>query len=141
MELTVSTPRSTQTTSASSTSLTVKVITPQCRAGSSLFTGDRDLLKMLYHHHEEEAGPGQTFIPEVYSRLPSVGILSEDTEAEVGEGGEVNSRDSWNLASPLPPHLEVSDDDNDNDDDDELLPGGAALRRDHRVRLPQGGAL
>ena len=61
---------------------------------------------MLYHHHEEEAGPGQTFIPEVYSRLPSVGILSEDTEAEVGEGGEVTTRDSWNLASPLPPHLE-----------------------------------
>ena len=49
--------------------------------------GNRDLLKMLYHHHEE--------------------IISEDTEVELE--AEVISRGSWNTWNtpfPLPPHQE-----------------------------------
>jgi len=62
--------------------------------------GNRDLLRMLYHHHQEEE--------DVSSRLPPVGITSEDTEARVQDTAEVISRDSWDIVSPFPPppHLE-----------------------------------
>ena len=60
---------------------------------------------MLYHHKQE-----QEDVPSVSSRLPSVGIISEGTEAELEDTPEVISRDSWNLLPvtpfPLPPHLE-----------------------------------
>ena len=55
---------------------------------------------MLYHHHEEEVHTKS--IPSVFSRLPSVEILSDDTEAELDDT-EVISRIS---PFPLPPHQE-----------------------------------
>ena len=64
---------------------------------------------MLYHHHEEkeEEEDRPLSVPSVFSRLPSVEIISEDTEAKLeGTEAEVISRDSWNTPFPLPPHQE-----------------------------------
>ena len=64
---------------------------------------------MLYHHHQKEEKVDRPLSdPTVLSRLPSVGIISEGTEASLEDTAEVFSRDSWNIVSPypLPPHLE-----------------------------------
>ena len=63
---------------------------------------------MLYHHRQEEEKDDRP-LPDSSTRLrPSVGIISEGTEASLEDTAEVFSRDSWNIASPfpLPPHLE-----------------------------------
>ena len=70
--------------------------------------GNRDLLRMLYHHRQEEEKDDRP-LPDSSTRLrPSVGIISEGTEASLEDTAEVFSRDSWNIVSPypLPPHLE-----------------------------------
>ena len=92
---------------------------------------------MLYHHQQEEES-----VPSVFSRLPSVEITSEDTEAELEDTAEVRvhmytalytkpviAGDLPGLLAhrlPLPPASP---------------PGGAPVSRDHRVCLPQGRAL
>ena len=109
MEHTVSSLRSILTPAASSTSSTVKVISESnYYKFEDVDAGNRDLLRMLYHHHVEE-----------FSRLPPRGveILSEGTEVELDETeakleeteAEVISRGSWNPWSTpffLPPHQE-----------------------------------